>query len=85
MDVLVTGRVQGVFFRGSCAGEARRLGVRGWVGNEPDGSVRGYFVGAAEAVDALVDWCRAGSPGARVERVDVAPASVRDARGFETR
>ncbi|HET7432779.1 MAG TPA: acylphosphatase [Nocardioides sp.] len=85
VEVRVTGRVQGVFFRASCADEARRLGVRGWVTNEPDGSVRGYFVGEPGAVDALVGWCDRGPRGARVEGVDVRSADVRDARGFEAR
>lgn len=47
----VSGLVQGVFFRASCAEEARRLGVSGWVSNEPDGTVAGHFEGPATAVD----------------------------------
>ncbi|WP_310964321.1 acylphosphatase [Nocardioides terrisoli] len=85
VEVVVTGLVQGVFFRARCADEARRLGVRGWVANEYDGSVRGHFEGAAEAVDALVSWCREGSPRSRVDRVALSDAVVEHAPGFEAR
>ena len=64
------GRVQGVFYRDSCRQEARRCGVRGWVRHNPDGTVEGVFAGAPEAVDALVDWARTGSPAARVTALD---------------
>lgn len=83
--IRVHGRVQGVFFRDSCASEAARLGVGGWVANEPDGSVAGLFEGAREAVDALVAWCHDGPPRARVERVDVEDADPEGARGFTVR
>lgn len=83
VEVRVTGVVQGVFFRARCAEEADRLGVQGWVANHPDGSVRGHFEGAATAVDALVAWCRGGSPRAVVDEVAVSEATVRDVVGFE--
>lgn len=65
----VTGRVQGVMFRDSCRQEAERLGVAGWVRNEPDGSVAFEAEGPTAAVEALVSWCRTGPPGARVTDV----------------
>lgn len=74
-EVVVHGRVQGVFFRDSCRREAARAGVTGWVRNEPDGSVAARFEGAAPAVDRMVDWCRHGPPRARVDRVEVREAS----------
>ena len=58
VDVTVTGRVQGVSFRWYTEQQAARLGVAGWVRNEPDGSVAGHFEGEDDAVDALVEWCR---------------------------
>ena len=81
----VSGRVQGVMFRDSCRREADRLGVVGWVRNEPDGSVLVEAEGPDGAVDALVAWCRTGPPGARVTGVDVTPASPSGGRGFEVR
>lgn len=85
MDVTVTGRVQGVSFRMYAEDRARRLGVTGWVRNEPDGSVGGHFEGEAEAVDALVDWCRTGPRLARVEQVRVRETEVSGARSFDVR
>jgi acylphosphatase len=67
----VTGVVQGVFFRQSTAGEARRLGVGGAVRNLPDGSVEVVAEGVRPAVEALVAFCRRGPPAARVDAVEI--------------
>jgi acylphosphatase len=69
--VVVSGRVQGVFFRASCADEARRRGVGGWVRNVPDGRVEAVFEGEEPQVAALVAWCGHGPSGARVDAVEV--------------
>lgn len=71
--VVVSGRVQGVFFRVTCAERARELGLGGSVRNLPDGSVEAVFEGQEDAVDAMVGWCRTGPPLARVDRVEVVP------------
>jgi acylphosphatase len=71
VHVFVAGRVQGVFFRASCAEEARTLGVAGWVRNASDGRVEAVFEGPEAAVEAMVDWCRKGPGHARVDAVDV--------------
>lgn len=68
--VVVRGRVQGVWFRGSVAEAARGCGVDGWVRNRTDGSVEAVFEGRREVVDRLVDYCRHGPPGATVTRID---------------
>jgi acylphosphatase len=85
VEVIVAGRVQGVSFRAYAEQEANRLGVRGWVRNEPDGSVAGHFEGDRDAVDALVGWCRHGPAFARVERVDVRAGNDEGATSFEVR
>jgi len=85
VDVTVTGRVQGVSFRWYAVQEAAKLGVTGWVRNEPDGSVAGHFEGDADAVEAMVDWCREGPGPARVQRVARRDAAVTGARSFEVR
>ncbi|MDZ5620449.1 acylphosphatase [Nocardioides bizhenqiangii] len=84
VEVRVVGLVQGVFFRARCADQAARLGVRGWIRNENDGSVRGHFEGTAEAVEELVGWCHTGSPRASVDRVDVRDVDPDGAAGFST-
>ena len=65
--VVVTGRVQGVFFRDSTRREARRRRVAGWVTNREDGSVEAVFEGEPDAVEALVAWTRRGPVRARVD------------------
>lgn len=69
--VRIRGRVQGVFFRDSCAREARAAGVAGWVRNRADGTVEAWFEGRPDAVERLVAWCREGPSRADVDRVDV--------------
>lgn len=85
VDVTVTGRVQGVFFRAACAEQAERLGVEGWVENRPDGTVAGHFEGSSEAVDALLDWCRTGPPRAQVTDVRTEDSQGQGPHGFEVR
>jgi len=65
----VHGKVQGVFFRRSAQLEAKRLGLRGFARNLPDGSVEVVAQGAVPALDHLCVWLRHGPRGARVETV----------------
>jgi acylphosphatase len=80
--VIVSGLVQGVGFRYSLAGRAQARDVAGWVRNRPDGSVEALLEGIAAEVEALVDWCRAGPRGARVDRVEVYDERPSGLRGF---
>ncbi len=66
---LISGVVQGVWFRQSTKQEADRLGVVGWVRNLEDGRVEAVIQGPEEAVAALVAWCQHGPEQARVDRV----------------
>src|SRR5258708_35575466 len=66
---LVTGKVQGVYFRHSTRLQAERLGVRGVARNLPDGSVEVIAHGTPEAVQDLREWLQRGPPGARVAAV----------------
>jgi acylphosphatase len=79
---VITGRVQGVFYRASCRDEASARGLTGWVRNNPDGSVEAVFEGPEDDLRAMLDWCRQGPPSAAVERVEVAWESPRGERGF---
>jgi acylphosphatase len=69
--LVIRGRVQGVWFRGSMQREARRLGVVGWVRNCEDGNVEAEAAGTREAVEALVAWSHHGPRGAQVRDVTV--------------
>ncbi|GEP34233.1 acylphosphatase [Nocardioides szechwanensis] len=84
-EVVVHGRVQGVFFRASCQREAQQRGLAGWVTNEPDGSVRAWFEGPHAEVGAICAWCRHGPVGALVERVSVVEREPGGLRGFVVR
>jgi acylphosphatase len=80
--VVVRGRVQGVFYRATCAERARALGLAGWVRNTLDGHVEAEFEGAPEAVAAMVSWCSGGPPHAAVEHVEVEDAAPTGETGF---
>lgn len=69
--IIVSGHVQGVFFRDSCRRRAADLGVAGTVENRDDGTVEVVAQGEPEAVEQLVKWCRTGPPRAAVSGVDV--------------
>jgi acylphosphatase len=68
--VVIRGRVQGVGFRAWTEIVALEHGLRGWVRNRRDGCVEALFAGAPEAVAAMIEQCRQGPPGARVDAVD---------------
>jgi acylphosphatase len=82
---IVSGRVQGVFFRDSTRREAERLGVTGWVRNRPDGTVEAVFEGDDDAVRRAVDFVRDGPPHARVEDVEVVDEEPQGLSRFEVR
>ncbi|HJS26979.1 MAG TPA: acylphosphatase [Actinomycetota bacterium] len=69
--VRVSGRVQGVFYRATCARLARDAGLAGHVRNLPDGRVEAVFEGPERDVDRLVEWCRAGPETARVDELEI--------------
>ncbi|HET7236144.1 MAG TPA: acylphosphatase [Actinomycetota bacterium] len=83
--VIVTGRVQGVFFRASCAVEARRVGVAGWVRNVPGGAVEAVFEGPDAAVAHMVAWSRRGPELAHVDEIEVLAEDPVGDVGFSVR
>ena len=82
--VIVSGRVQGVYFRASTADQARTLGLSGWVRNAGD-DVEAVFEGPRRAVERAIEWCHAGPPRAAVERVEVTWAEPEGLTGFGIR
>ena len=83
--VVVSGRVQGVFFRDSTEKEARSRGVAGWVRNRDDGTVEAVFEGDSDAVEALVEFCRSGPSRADVDDVDVSEEEPEGLESFDVR
>lgn len=69
--LLVSGRVQGVFFRARTREEAQRLAIAGWVRNLPDGRVEVLAEGESRAITSLIAWCRQGPRFADVSEVEV--------------
>lgn len=78
----VSGRVQGVYFRGATQRRARELGVSGYARNLPDGRVEVLACGAPDAVDGLCEWLWQGPPSARVTAVDCAVVDAEIPGGF---
>ena len=83
--VIVSGRVQGVFFRDTTRRRAEAAGVAGWVSNRPDGALEAVFEGDPEAVEQLVDFCRRGPSRAEVASVGVSEEEPEGLTGFEVR
>jgi acylphosphatase len=80
--VRISGRVQGVFFRAEARSRAESLGLAGWVRNAADGSVEAAFEGDEARVRSMVDWCRRGPSGARVDNVEVETEEPTGETGF---
>jgi acylphosphatase len=74
LRLVISGRVQGVWYRESMRQEAERLGVTGWVRNLNDGRVEAIVCGEPEKTEAIVAWAHKGPPLARVSRIETSPA-----------
>ena len=83
--VVVHGHVQGVFFRETARRRALSAGLAGWIRNTATGTVEAVFEGESEQVERLVEFCREGPRGARVEWVDVAAEEPESLAGFDVR
>jgi DNA ligase D-like protein (predicted 3'-phosphoesterase) len=81
----VRGAVRGVGFRREAVRRAGELGVLGWVRHGDDGALLAHLEGADAAVEQLLDFLRAGPPGATVESVEVEPAGVEGHEQFAVR
>ncbi len=80
--VRITGRVQGVWFRGWTVDQARSRTLDGWVRNRTDGSVEAIFVGEETLVDEMIAICHEGPLAAKVSDVSVEPAMGLVVSGF---
>ena len=82
VHVRIRGLVHGVSFRSSMAQLASDVGVRGWVRNLPDGTVEAFLEGDERKVKRVIDWAKFGPPRARVDKLEVEPATPRNHRDF---
>lgn len=83
VHIIVSGRVQGVFYRYTAQKMASRLDIRGWIKNLPNGKVEAVAIGTPTAVETFVAWCQEGPPGARVLDIEVTPLpSTPEIEGF---
>jgi acylphosphatase len=71
VQVIIRGRVTGVFFRAATQREAKRLGISGWVRNRQDGTIEFVAEGEEDAIKEMISWAQHGPSAARVDDVDV--------------
>lgn len=83
--LVISGRVQGVWFRQSTAQEAERLGVSGWVRNMPNGGVEAVFEGPPDHVECAVEWAHRGPERAHVTEVERFTEAPTGGTGFQIR
>lgn len=69
--VIISGRVQGVWFRASTKQKAKQLKLNGWVRNNPDGCVEAVFEGDESFIKEMLNWCHRGPPLAKVTNVEI--------------
>ena len=69
--VLISGRVQGVFFRENTKKQARDLGITGWVRNLPTGQVEAVFEGDKDKIEKIINWAKKGPVLAKVESIEI--------------
>jgi acylphosphatase len=85
VNIIIKGKVQGVFFRASAKEEALRIGVSGFVCNRDDGDVYAEIEGDPALLDAFIRWCHHGPTHASVTSVNVSAGDMKNFIGFEIR
>jgi acylphosphatase len=85
VNIRVTGKVQGVFYRATAKDVADKLGVKGFVRNESDRTVYLEAEGEPGSIEKFIDWCKQGPPRAAVSNVEVTDGALRSFPNFEVR
>ena len=85
VKVLISGRVQGVFYRWHTIQKANQLGLSGWVRNRRDGRVEALIIGPQKRIQTMLNWFWQGSPASKVEKVEVVSKEAIDSDPFEGR
>lgn len=81
-NILISGKVQGVYYRASAKHKAEELGIKGFVANKPDGKVYSEAEGDLVIVDQFIAWCKVGPASAEVTSVDVATGHLKNFTDF---
>jgi len=81
-QIKISGKVQGVWFRVEAKKLAEKLGIRGWVRNEPDGTVLIQVEGKKFALDDFIKWCHLGPERAKVEKIEISRCYEATEKGF---
>jgi acylphosphatase len=81
--LIISGRVQGVWFRESMRQEALSLGATGWVRNLPDGRVEAVVCGNETTLKSMLEWARKGPPLAQVAGIEIAETPSKAFSSFE--
>ena len=79
LHVIISGRVQGVWFRASTKQQAEKLGLTGWVRNISSGQVEAVFEGESDKLDEMIKWCHKGPSLSKVENVEIKKQTPTDA------
>ena len=85
VQIIVHGRVQGVWFRAGTKEKAAQLGILGWVKNRPEGTVEIHAEGEKSQLDNFIAWCQQGTPSANITSVDLNSISLQNFTSFEIR
>lgn len=83
LHLIITGKVQGVFFRAKAKSEAEKYGIKGWIKNTHDKKVEALITGEPAILDMFIEWCKKGPEKARVEEVLITERSEKEFEGFE--
>lgn len=83
LDIKITGKVQGVFFRQSIKEKAEKLDLMGFVQNKPDGSVYIEIEGEGAVLNNFLKWCRQGSDFSKVEKIEIQESSIKNFENFQ--
>ena len=82
LSIIVSGKVQGVWFRQSTKDKALELGITGEVSNQPDGTVKIIVTGTKEQLSLFTEWCKQGPPKANVTNLNVKELSLQSFKSF---
>jgi acylphosphatase len=85
VSLMITGTVQGVFYRASAKKVAKELHISGWIKNIKQGAVEAVVSGEDNALQQFIDWCRKGPENAEVEHVQISELPPAKFDGFEIR